>query len=269
MPDIKDTVFYALLDIAKTDRNVILLSCDYSAYAFSEFPESQFFNVGIAEQNAMSVAVGLALEGKRVFVAGIINFVTMRCLEQIKMDICIHAASVCILGIGAGYSYSGAGPSHHAVEDVAIMRVMPGMTIYNPSSYKMAAAMVKSAYDMKVPCYIRMDKEPLLVDDYSDLKDGYRIVRRGQQYIATTGTGVQIALKENGLGIVDIYRLKPAPSFPEVVQVLDEHSPIGGLLSLVSEQAYYAGSRTCVDGFRLEVGSRDYMRKLDGLKESV
>lgn len=257
MKDIKDSVFYTLLDIAKLDKNVIVLSCDLGAYALSEFPEGQFYNVGVAEQNTMSVATGLALEGKSVFVYGIVPFVTTRCLEQIKMDICVHKASVCILGYAAGYSYSYDGPSHQGLEDIAVMRAMTGMTIYSPSSYAMASAMVRSAYEMKSPCYIRLDKDPLLDDDCSDISSGYRMFGKGTQVIVT-GAYVKFALEHLSLGVVDVYRIAPFPNVP-FSSVLDESD---GLLGALCENKFGNGK---THTFHLEAGSRRYINGRIGL----
>src|SRR3989344_6081670 len=155
--DMRDAIFEEIYGIAEKDKNVIILSADNGAAIFKKFQENlplQFLNVGIAEQNSMSVASGLALTGHRVFVVGIANFVTLRCFEQLKNDIVMMNLPVTILASGTGYFYGEDGPTHHMIDNLAIMRALPGFNIWCPSSFNMGAALVHEAYKTNGPSCI-------------------------------------------------------------------------------------------------------------------
>src|ERR1700756_494994 len=140
----------------RADPNIVVLSNAMGAMGLdairAEFP-ARAINVGIAEQNMMSLAGGLAATGKKVFCYGIIAHL-MRAWEQIKVDICMPNLPVTILGVGAGLSYGPDGPTHHGTEDVALMRVLANMTIYNPADWVCTEAVVKMAYEAGTPHYI-------------------------------------------------------------------------------------------------------------------
>jgi len=292
--DTRDATFEELYEIALRDRNVVVLSADTGALMFKEFKKSiskQFFNVGVAEQNAISVAAGLALTGKHVFVFGISSFVTFRCYEQIRIDICCMELPVTILGMGTGYTYSSDGPTHHMTEDVSIMRALPGMTIWCPSDYMMTAQVVHLAYKTPGPSYIRIDKGPFThIYDNSDhnFGDGLAVLKVGEDLtIVATGIMVSQALEladelgKNGIqaGVVDLYRLKPvdkrllidAVMASKRIVTLEEHTVLGGLGSIVLEILADNGILMPVkvfgipDKYRDEVGSRKMLRSLDGL----
>ena len=125
-----------LSKIALTDDKVFLIVGDLGFGVVEGFEEKypdQFLNAGVAEQNMMGMAAGLASAGYKVFVYSIGNFPTFRCLEQIRNDVCYHSLNVTIVSIGAGLSYGPLGYSHHAIDDIGVMRALPGMTIYNPA----------------------------------------------------------------------------------------------------------------------------------------
>ena len=159
--DCRDAVFQEIFILAKKDPRVVVLSADTGAFIFKQFKEelpNQFFYTGIAEQNTMSVAAGLARMGRKPFVFGISNFVTHRCLEQIRIDVCGMNLPVTILGTGTGLIYSADGLTHHITEDVSVMRALPNMKIYSPSDHNSLASLIHEAYRSTGPCYIRFDK---------------------------------------------------------------------------------------------------------------
>ena len=132
--DMRDAFFKSLYTIAKNDKSVMLLSNDFGAPSLDIFRKelaSQYLNCGISEQNMISVAAGLALSEKKVYIYGILPFVTLRCLEQIKIDLCKMKLPVVIVGVGAGYAYESAGPTHHGIDDIGIMRMLEHLTILN------------------------------------------------------------------------------------------------------------------------------------------
>ena len=292
--DSRDAIFEELFSIALQDPRVVVLSADTGAFIFKEFKKripNQFFNIGIAEQNMISVAGGLALEGKRVFVFGISNFVTLRCFEQIRLDICSMGLPITILGMGAGYTYSADGPTHHITEDVAVMRTLPNMTIFSPSDYTQMAMSVHLAYRNTQATYIRIDKGPLpklYEASDEDFSSGLRRLKHGKDItlVATgawVGEAIRIAegLESVGLevGVIDLFRIKPVNenllrselAMASRVATFEEHSIIGGLGSLVAEVLSQSQMPLPLkifgtpDQFRSEVGSREKMREFAGL----
>ena len=161
MTDFRDTVFTAVREIMRADGGAMVLVNDQGAMVLDqikvECPE-RVVNVGIAEQNMMSVAAGLALCGRSVFVHGIIAHIVFRALEQIKIDICLHNLPVTILGIGAGLSYEKDGPTHCGLDDVPVMSVLPNLRIWDPPTTEAAAVAVHESYARKAPGYVRMYK---------------------------------------------------------------------------------------------------------------
>lgn len=292
--DTRDATFAELYEIALRDSRAILLSADTGAFKLKDFQQNipaQFYNVGISEQNAISVAAGLALSGKKVFVFGLSPFVTLRAYEQIKIDVCCMDLPVTILGMGAGYGYSYDGPTHHVTQDISIMRALPGISIWSPSDPTMAGAAVHLACEANAPCFIRIDKGPLRAiydPENSQFSAGLSLLRSGKDLlIAATGAMVTQAyrvveeLKLRGIdaGILDVYRLKPFPceAFLEEVRscarliTLEEHGLAGGFGGIIAETLCDAGlpmplKRIGIrDNYRLETGGREWVRSLDGL----
>jgi transketolase len=157
----RDTFIDELAKIAGEDEDVMLLTGDLGFGVFEEFRElypKQFLNVGVAEQNMTMVASGLALKGKKVFTYSIGNFPTLRCLEQIRNDVCYHDLNVTIVSIGGGFSYGSLGMSHHATEDLSIMRALPNMICVAPSSLDETRQATRALYQNSGPSYLRLDK---------------------------------------------------------------------------------------------------------------
>jgi transketolase len=150
-----------LLVQAENNQDIWLLTADLG-YSFLErfeeaFPQ-RYINVGVAEQNLISVAAGLAMTGKKVFCYSIINFLTFRALEQIRQDICYPKLNVHLIGVGAGFSYKGAGYSHYAIEDIAIMKSLPHITIYSPADALQTAHVMDTISHCVTPSYVRLGK---------------------------------------------------------------------------------------------------------------
>jgi len=262
--DIRDAVFNSIYEIAQYDPDVILLTADMGAMGLGKFKKDfshQFFNVGIAEQNMLNVAAGLALGRKKVFVYGIAPFVTMRCYEQIKAAICDMKLNVHIIGAGAGFTYGSDGPTHHAIHDIACMRILPGMTVFSPSDAETAAASIKYAYDQQGPTYIRLDKGllPNLLNELDwDVKEGARQIQHGSDVsIFSTGimshTAVKVAKKLRNYNVsarvIDVFRLSPLNKemILDLIQgvhymiTLEEHVYDGGMGSIITELVSDAG----------------------------
>lgn len=291
--DIRDAFFDGLYDIAVDDRNVMFLTADMGAFSLAKFKKdlgSQYINVGVAEQNLVSIAAGLALGGKKVFIYAIAPFVTQRCYEQIKIDLCCMQLPVTIIGAGAGITYSSDGPTHHAVQDIAIMRALPEMTILNPADPVMAAAAAQLSYKNDGPTYVRLDKGklPLLYDNEEDFSDGLALLKAGRDLmIIATGIMVHQAFKvaeevakhSIDVGIVDLYRIKPINEelLLSIIEksnrivTLEEHSIIGGIGSAISEILVDKGENlplkriAIADKNCVGYGNREWMHRHYGL----
>jgi len=249
--DIRDALFGELYELGKTDKDVIILTADADAFALhqfeKEFPD-RFYNMGVAEQNTICFATGLAMGGKKVFFYSIISFATMRCFEQIKVNICSMNLPVTIIGLGSGLSFSFDGPTHHAMHDIGIMSMLPEMTIYNTADNETAQMAITAAYIEGTPHYIRLDKGVFPDDSNYVARDCVREWKlwNNRLNVITTGTILHTVRKAvNGLdaGVFDVYKLKPFPShvISDIVNngaqtmVVEEHSEEGGLGKLVKE----------------------------------
>lgn len=254
----RDAFFDALYGLAKEDKNVVIITADNGAPSLDKFAQTlpgQFFNVGIAEQQMFGMACGMAFEGKKVYCYAIAPFVTTRVHEFIKLDVCAMNLPIVALGVGAGYAYDIMGPSHHTVEDIAIMRVQPNLKIYSPADSTNAAALAEISYGDRSPQYIRFDRAgiPKLYDDNSNFSEGILnpIKSGGDICVISTGIMVHQAIKiatklaEIGIsaGVIDLCRLKPVNIERLLylienvcgVVTLEEHYLAGGLGSIVAE----------------------------------
>src|SRR5207302_7770276 len=125
---------------------------------FAETYPDQFVNVGVAEQNMTGIAAGLALSGKIVFTYSIANFATLRCLEQIRNDVCYHNANVKVVAVGGGLAYGALGSTHHATEDLAIMRALPRMVVVAPGDPVETELLTRAVAAEAGPCYMRLGR---------------------------------------------------------------------------------------------------------------
>jgi transketolase len=247
-----------LTRLAENDPRVVLLMGDIGNRLFDEFrarfPE-RFFNCGIAEANMMSVAAGMALCGLRPVVYTIVPFVTARCLEQIRVDVCYHHAPVVIVGVGGGLSYASLGATHHACDDLALLRVLPGIKIVCPGDPTEVHLALQAALAQDDPIYLRLGKkgEPVVHPEEPVFEIGRGIVLRSGTGITLLSTGnllptaVEVAdrLEVEGLAVrlVSFHTVKPLDEallqecFADgvLVATLEEHSVIGGLGGAVAE----------------------------------
>jgi transketolase len=289
----RDAFFDELYEIARENRNVVLLSADMGAPALDKFRKdlaSQYFNVGIAEQNMVNLATGLALEGKKVFIYAIMPFTTLRCYELIKVNLSLMNIPVTIVGVGAGFGYDDSGPTHHATEDLAAMRALPNMNIICPADIITTISAARISCEMKTPNYVRLDREvlPLIYQADTDFSDGLSVLKSGKDVtIVSTGNMVHIALEildrlkefSVAVGVIDLYRVKPVNrelllvnlrSTAKVV-TLEEHLLDGGLGSAVLEVMADSGLSVPVrrfgipDKYLYAYGGRRNIQKLCGL----
>ena len=157
----RDAVIRKLYLEAKKNKNIIFISNEQGAISLDKFRANlpdQFINAGISEQNLISMAAGLANTGKNVFVYSIASFISLRCLEQIKLDLCVMKSPVKILGVGSGYSYAQDGPSHHSTEDFAILNALPNIEFYSPSNSMIAEKLVEKLLILNTESLIDLKK---------------------------------------------------------------------------------------------------------------
>jgi transketolase len=288
----RDVFFKQLYDLARVDRQVVLLIADCGAPSLDRWRRdipAQIINVGIAEQNMISLAAGLALEGKKPYCYAIAPFASLRCLEQTKVDLCCHPLPVTIVGVGAGFSYDTSGPTHHATEDLGVMRALPNMTIFNPADNPTARSLAEQTYHMAGPVYVRLDRQPF-PDLYGwdvDFRDGYFAVLRPQlEHIVLVATGNmvhtarKVAEAVPDISVIDLFRLKPvdihfiqclkdAPAAHVIT--LEEHVLSGGLGSIIAEikadenMGFRLTRIGIPDVYNFAYGGREIMQMKNGL----
>ncbi len=291
----RDAFVNALTEIARVDRNVMLLTGDLGFGVLTEFAREfpkQYLNVGVAEQNMTGLATGMALEGKTVFTYSICSFPTFRCLEQIRNDVCYHNADVKIVSIGGGFCYGPLGMSHHATEDLAIMRAIPNLMVVAPGDTVETMLATRAICKHKGPFFLRLGRggEPKVYDQAPEfvLGKGINVVSGGEVSILSIGgilSKVMKAheiLKKRGIGtsVYSIHTLRPIDhrliedlaEKSRLIVTVEEHSISGGLGGAAAEiLAEIRGNRAPllrigVDGnFCCEVGDQEYLRGLYGL----
>jgi transketolase len=245
----------ALVNAAKSDQRVVLLTGDHGYSLFDEFRKicpDQYINAGVAEQNMVGVAAGLAKAGFKPFVYGLSAFVPIRVLEQIKLDICYEQLPVTLIGDGAGVVYSSLGSSHQSTEDIAALRAVPNIAILSPAdSYEMTQC-INLALQSNQPVYLRIGKADLqpIRDSLIDFQLGELCqVKQGNSKICLIATGsmvktaMSVSEKLDNLEVWSAPCIKPINTEQvisiaqrhELIVVLEEHSVYGGLGSTISE----------------------------------
>lgn len=255
-----------LTELAEQDERIWLLTGDLGYSVLEKFAErfpGRYVNVGVAEQNMTGVAAGLAMCGKVVFTYSIANFPTLRCLEQIRNDVCYHNVNVKVVAVGGGLAYGPLGYTHHAVEDLAVMRALPNMAVVAPGDPLETRLATRAVAEWDGPCYLRLGKagEPAVYDSEPEFKIGRpTLVRGGGRDVTLVSTGgalktaVEAAalLEARGLSasVVDLHTLKPIDAEAlralvntPVVATVEEHSVVGGLGSAVAEILALTGWR--------------------------
>ena len=278
------------------DENIYLLTGDLGFRAFEPVKErfpNRFVNAGVAEANMMGVAAGMALTGKKVVAYSIASFATMRCFEQIRSDICYHNLDVKIVGVGGGVNYAHQGVTHHTVEDLALMRVLPNMRVICPSYSWEAREATRVAIQDKGPVYLRFGKSPN--GDYSQQDFDFKF---GKGFVIKEGSDVALICTGNMLDItlaaaeliqqrihksvcvvsmpcikpLDTEMIKGLSQRVEAIITIEEHSVIGGLGCAVGDVLLSCRLTKCIfepigfkDTFVHEVGCRDYLLACVGL----
>ena len=287
----RDTFVRTLLEIAKKDKNVYIITGDLGFGVlkpfWTELPD-QIINAGIAEQNMTSIAAGLAMQGKTVYTYSIGNFPTLRCIEQIRNDCAYHNANVKVVGVGGGCVYGSLGMSHHATEDIAMMRSLPDVTVLAPGDLVEAECATKAIYETPGTCYLRLGRggEKRIHEKLDGFTIGKAIEIQKGENVAVFSTGAIFdevneaceELKVQGI-IPTVYTfptVKPidkdvilecAKTHKAIVTV-EEHNLSGGFGSAVAEVlAETDGVKAKLvrvaldDRYSCIVGSQKYLRK--------
>ena len=271
----RDTFIEELSKRASTDSNVFLITGDLGFGVLEEFGESfpdQFLNAGVAEQNMTAIAAGMAFEGRKVFTYSIGNFPTLRCLEQIRNDICYHNLDVTIVAIGGGFSYGQLGMSHHATEDISIMRSLPNIEVLVPSSLDEVRGSFNHIINNNGPVYLRLDKSKADFKSKNKFSVGKAsIAREGNSItLIASGSVLEEALmasealsKENiDCRVLSMHTIKPldtdaiqkAAIETEGIVTIEENNILGGLGGAVAEVCLESG---CSPKFFRRVGLND------------
>lgn len=294
----RDCVINEIIKYARKDSRIMLLTGDLGynvTESFAEQYSDRYINCGIAEENMISVAAGLALEGNKVFVYSLGNFPTLRCMEQIRNDVCYHQADVKIISVGGGFSYGTLGMSHHATEDIGAMRILPHMRVYTPADPIEAKSVLNEAYEYQGPCYIRLARGH---DPYLHMEQLYKSVEFLQPFeanktekfdgaIITAGTVLEEGIKavkllrETNLNVglfscpqikpIDVDGIQEIALKTRLIITVEEHNVIGGLGGAVAEVLSRLPQHAVLlrlgleDSYTEVVGSRDFLRRYYGI----
>jgi transketolase len=281
--------------LASSDPRIVLLSGDIGNKLFDNFKnnyKNRFYNCGIAEANMMGVAAGMAMSGLRPVIYTITPFTTTRCFEQIRVDVCYHKVPVTIVGTGSGLSYAELGPTHHSLEDLAILRTLPDLNVTAPCDANELRSILRETFSQDLPTYIRIGKKgetsihevppPLKIGKSIKIKDGDDLLFIVTGTIAGEVLLATDLLREKGIGaaVVSMHSIKPLDNDflsslqgnYKLVITVEEHGLIGGLGSAVAEwrsrnKANFIHHMIGTpDEFMHETGSQDYARRKYGLK---
>lgn len=294
----RDTFVRTLADLAKQDSNIELITGDLGFGVLKPFWETvpnQFTNAGIAEQHMTSMAAGMALTGKTVFTYSIGNFPTLRCLEQVRNDCAYHHANVKIVCVGGGFVYGSLGMSHHATEDLAIMRALPEVVVMAPGDAVEAAAATRAIAKHQGTCYLRLGRggEKAIHGELPNFTIG-KALPIGEEYktsvdvtIFSTGAILDIAcetvtrLRQQGLKVaqysfptvkpLDTDTIRKCAQQSRLLVSIEEHNIVGGFGSAVAEVLADMGNSPRLlrcgisDEYCIRVGNQQFLRDVYGL----
>ena len=290
----RTTFVNTVIELAKKDKNVEIVTGDLGFGVLKPFWEAvpdQFVNAGIAEQNMITLSAGMALEGKTVFAYSIGNFPTLRCVEQIRNDCAYHGANVKVVCVGGGFVYGSLGMSHHATEDISVMRALPDVAVFAPGDAMETAAVTKAIAAYPGTCYLRLGRggEKRIREEIVDFQIGKAIpVQQGTE-VAILSTGaiyeeVELAcrlLEERGIHptVYTFPTVKPLDEQTVIhcaenhrlIVTCEEHNIVGGFGGAVAEVlAEHPGKARLLrigmdDRYCVHVGDQKYLRKQYGM----
>lgn len=295
----RDALLGSVWEQMSFDENIFFVTADFGSPVLdkirADFPD-RFVNVGIAEQNLINISSGLSLEGYKVFAYAIAPFITMRCFEQLRVNLAlmhkVRTINVNLIGVGAGYSYVVSGPTHQCYEDIGLIRNLPNFELYSPSDQHSASALVNLCLENNGPKYLRLDAQPLVAlrnnVARNILEDGFEVLRNGCDgaLIATgymTHTALEVANQLSpklDLCVIDIFNLSSfnlkklsaiIKNFPNIF-TLEEgfverggvDAVIGALIRKQNINCHHEPIGVKPD-YRFELGSRDELHALVGI----
>jgi transketolase len=295
----RDFFINEIYNAAKKNKNIILITNDQGAQSLDKFRKDlpkQFINAGISEQNIITAAAGMAQQKKKIFVYSIASFITLRCLEQIKLDVNLMKLPVTIFGVGASYSYDNSGPTHHSIEDISILRTMKNLEIFSPSENNILKEIFNYVLKSKLPNYIRLDRQEQKSINRNNLnfKDGFHFVNKKfvDTIIVSTGnmtsTAIDISkkiknLKNQDIGVIDIFKINfnlkkillNNKKLKNIITI-EEHLLEGGLGSIFAEYLfdYSLNKKISLKRFGINISnaysyaSREKIHDLNGITVS-
>ena len=285
-----------LENLADKDKDIVAMLADNGIIVFDNYKDkypNQFVNVGISESALIGMASGMAMSGLKPFVYTIIPFLTMRPYEFIKNDICYQNTNVKLIGIGAGFAYSTLGPTHHAIEDISIMNILPNLTIISPADPLETQKATKAIYDLNTPTYMRIGtgKNPRIYENDYNFEIGKGVVLKEGKDLTIISTGTILSLLKEivneidiDIELINIHTIKPideeliikSVTKTKKVITIEEHFITGGLGSIVANvlstnQIKVKFKQLGIkDNFVSSYGSLEYLRKLNNLdKDSI
>ena len=284
-----------LFELAQEDERIIFITGDLGYRVVEKFMElrpRQFLNAGVAEQNMTGIAAGMAMSGKIAFTYSIANFPTLRCLEQVRNDVCYHDANVKIVSVGGGVAYGALSVTHHAVEDLGVMRCLPNLLVVAPGDPVETRAATRAITAHRGPCYLRLGKagEPTVhqgpihfqLGRAIRLRDGCDLTIISTGGMLMTAARVAECLEDDGIDcrVLSMHTIKPLDTAAVLaaaletgaIATLEEHSIIGGLGSAVAEYLAEHNDTKPIfkrigmpSAFSPHIGSQEYLLAQHGL----
>jgi len=298
----RDALIEGIYHRMSSDPSLMFLTADFGSPKLDLIRadyKDRFINVGIAEQNLVNVAAGLALEGFTVYAYAIAPFLVMRAYEQIRNNLALlshsHQINVNLIGVGGGLSYDVSGPTHHSIEDIGIMRTLPNMTVFSPSDWVLAGRFIERTIAVKTPKYLRFDGKPLpniydpaapinLDKGFFTLAEGAEVCIISTGYMTHTALRAVETLSKIGIraGLIDVFLIKPLPDrafydalkgYRHVVTLEEAFVGKGGLDTLVAGLLRGNNADTRMtgmgfgDSYIFSMGGRDRLHELNGIGE--
>lgn len=286
----RDVFLQSLYEQMEINDKIFFVAADFGSPILdkirTDYPK-RFINVGIAEQNLVNVATGLALEGFIVYAYAIAPFITMRCYEQIRVNVAIlsqiRPMNINFIGVGAGVSYAMSGPTHHCLEDLSIMNTLPNMEVFSPADYVTAQAYVKRTLNLKQPKYIRFDAKPMISieETINEFEKGFRVLNEAKKVaIISTGYMTQKAfeiVKEYPIKLIDLYLInnhnmnllqKELDNIETIITIEEGFKNCGGLDAIINSN-FKENKKIINLGFQkkyiFEVGDREFVHSSNNL----
>lgn len=286
----RDVFLQSLYEQMETNEKIFFVAADFGSPILdkirADYP-NRFINVGIAEQNLINVSTGLALEGFIVYAYAIAPFITMRCYEQIRVNVSIlsqvRPMNINFIGVGAGVSYAMSGPTHHCLEDLSIMNTLPNMEVFSPADYVTAQAYVKRTLNLKQPKYIRFDAKPMISIEETiyEFDKGFRVLKDAKKVaIISTGYMTQKAfeiVKEYPIKLIDLYLInnhnlnlleKELDNIETIITIEEGFKNCGGLDAMINY--HFKENKKIINlGFEkkytFQIGDREFVHSKNGI----